>query len=112
MTSVASAAAQPPAIPDEGGIAAPGFLSLPSRLDGFVQTGEPREDVRTEEFGTSDKGCRRPARVLTVPGVLAAGDAPTCLCSLRCGRFEVVTFSWTSRPGGEPPYGEVQQGAA
>ena len=25
---------------------------------------------------------------------------------------EVVTFSWTSRPGGEPPYGEVQQGAA
>ena len=26
--------------------------------------------------------------------------------------FEVVTFSWTSRPGGEPPYGEVQQGAA
>ena len=26
--------------------------------------------------------------------------------------FEVVTFSWTSRPGGEPPYGKVQQGAA
>lgn len=24
----------------------------------------------------------------------------------------MVTFSWTSRPGGEPPYGEVQQGAA
>ncbi|MGO5288742.1 transposase [Pseudoscardovia suis] len=83
MTSVASAAAQPPAIPDGGGIAAPGFLSLPSRLDGFVQTGEPREDVRTEEFGTSDKGCRRPARVLTVPGVLAAGDAPACP---RCGK--------------------------
>ena len=26
--------------------------------------------------------------------------------------FEVVMFSWTSRPGGEPSYGEVQQGAA
>lgn len=25
---------------------------------------------------------------------------------------EVMTFSWTPRPGGEPPYGEVQQGAA
>ena len=25
---------------------------------------------------------------------------------------EVVTFSWTSWPGGDPPYGEVQQGAA
>lgn len=83
MTSVASAAAQPPAIPDDGGIAAPGFLSVPSRLDGFVQTGEPREDVRTEEFGTSAKGCRRPARVLTVPGGLAAGGAPACP---RCGK--------------------------
>mgnify|MGYP006975045414 CR=1 FL=1 len=27
-------------------------------------------------------------------------------------RPEVVTFSWTSWPGGDPPYGEVQQGAA
>ena len=26
--------------------------------------------------------------------------------------FEVVMFSWTSRPGGEPSYGEAQQGAA
>ena len=26
--------------------------------------------------------------------------------------FEVVMLSWTSRPGGEPSYGEVQQGAA
>ena len=27
-------------------------------------------------------------------------------------QHEVVTFSWTPRSGGEPPYGEVQQGAA
>ena len=27
-------------------------------------------------------------------------------------QIEVVTFSWTSRPGGEPLYGKVQQGAA
>lgn len=35
-----------------------------------------------------------------------------CLCSISCCGFEVVTFSWTSWPGGDPPYGEVQQGAA
>lgn len=35
-----------------------------------------------------------------------------CVCSIESGPCEVVTFSWTSWPGGDPPYGEVQQGAA
>ena len=35
-----------------------------------------------------------------------------CVLSNFCGPFEVVTFFWTPRPGGEPFYGEVQQGAA
>ena len=35
-----------------------------------------------------------------------------CVCSIGIKLIEVVTFSWTPRPGGEPPYGKVQQGAA
>ena len=35
-----------------------------------------------------------------------------CIPSNRGERFEVVTFSWTPRPGGEPLYGKVRQGAA
>ena len=45
-------------------------------------------------------------------GVPVAGLFESCVCSIGSGPVEVVTFSWTSRPGGEPPYGEVQQGAA
>ena len=32
--------------------------------------------------------------------------------NIRIPFIEVVTFSWTSRPGGEPLYGKVRQGAA
>ena len=39
MTSVASAAAQLPAVSHADEIAAPGFLATPSHLEGFVQTG-------------------------------------------------------------------------
>jgi hypothetical protein len=49
MTSVASTAAQLPAISHADDIAAPGFIQIPSHLDGFVQTKEPCESVRTEE---------------------------------------------------------------
>ena len=50
----------------------------------------------------------------SLAGVLAIGkvDAIRRFMPMASEVFEVVTFSWTSRPGGEPPYGEVQQGAA
>ena len=83
MTSVASAAAQLPPISHADGTAASGFLRIPSHLDGFVQTGDPAESVRTEEFGTSARRCRKPMKVLTVPGRLAAKDDPSCPC---CGK--------------------------
>ena len=63
MTSVASAAAAwQPAFHDgtalqavkamaPGGSSAPGFLVLPSQMEGFVQTGLPREEARTVDFG-------------------------------------------------------------
>ena len=35
-----------------GSPAVPGFLQIPSHLDGFVQADAPKEDVRTEEFRT------------------------------------------------------------
>ena len=37
---------------------------------------------------------------------------PACVLASWRPLCEVVTFSWTSWPGGDPPYGEVQQGAA
>ena len=80
MTSVASTAAQLPAISHADEIAAPGFIQIPSHLDSFVQTGEPREGVCTEEFGTSTKRCGRPVQILTVPGRLEAKEAPSCPC--------------------------------
>lgn len=36
----------------------------------------------------------------------------TSVCQVGVCVFEVVTFFWTPRPGREPFYGEVQQGAA
>ena len=83
MTSVASPAAQLSVISHAGRIAAPGFIQIPSHLDGFVQTGKPREGVCTEEFGTSTKRCRKAVQILTVPGRPAVSDAPCCPC---CGR--------------------------
>ena len=83
MTSVASPAAQLSVISHAGRIAAPGFLSIPSHLEGFVQTGEPKESVRTEEFGTSSRRCHKPVRILSVPGRLKAQEAPSCPC---CGK--------------------------
>ena len=80
MTSVASAAAQLPAVSHADEMCAPGFLRIPSHLDGFMQTGEPKESVRTEEFGTSARRCSRPVQILTVPGRLAAREAPSCPC--------------------------------
>ncbi len=80
MASVASTAAQLPAISHADEIAAPGFIQIPSHLDGFVQTGKPREGVCTEEFGTSTKRCRKAVQILTVPGRLAAKEAPYCPC--------------------------------
>lgn len=52
MTSVASVAAQLPPISNADEMCAPGFLSIPSHKDGFVQMGMPHESARTEEFGT------------------------------------------------------------
>jgi hypothetical protein len=83
MTSVASTAAQLPAISHADDIAALGFIQIPSYLEGFVQTGEPKESVCTEEFGTSTKKCRKAVRILTVPGRLAAKETPSYPC---CGR--------------------------
>ena len=48
-----------------------------------MHTGKPRESARTEKFSTSTKGCRKPVQILTVPGRLAAREAPSCPC---CGR--------------------------
>ena len=76
MTSVASTAAQLSAISHADEIAAPGFIQIPSHLDGFVQTGKPKESARTKEFGTSGRRCRKPVRILSVPGRPAVSDAP------------------------------------
>lgn len=54
----------------------------------------------------------RPPRVRTqVPAPLGAKQ-PVAIVHAIHPLFEVVMFSWTSRPGGEPSYGGVQQGAA
>ena len=52
MASVASAAAQLPAVSHADEAAAPGFIQIPSHLDGLVQTGKPKESARTKEFST------------------------------------------------------------
>lgn len=83
MTSVASVAAQLPPISNADEMCAPGFIQLPSHLDGFVQTDVPHESARTEEFGTSTRRCQRRARILTVPGRLISKEAPSCPC---CGK--------------------------
>ena len=48
-----------------------------------MQTGKPKESTRTKEFGTSTKRCRKAVQILTVPGRLAAREAPSCPC---CGK--------------------------
>ena len=53
-----------------------------------------------------------PPRVRTqVPAPLGAKQPVVIVHAIHL-LFEVVMFSWTSRPGGEPFYGGVQQGAA
>lgn len=99
MTSVAPAAApQPPlfhaeaartplqeAVASElGGELGSAFLVLPSRLDGFVQVGEPREEHLVVNFGTSKKRCPTAVTVRTVPGELVTADAAPVVCP-RCG---------------------------
>ena len=100
MTSVASAAAAwQPAFHDgtalqavkamaSGGSSAPGFLALPSQMEGFVQTGLPREEARTVDFGTSRKRRPAPVTVRTMPGRLASSDGTPCLCPCCRGRME------------------------
>ena len=83
MTNVASAAAQLSTISHADEAAAPGFIQIPSHLDGFVQTGMSEESARTEEFGTSTRRCQRAVQILTVPGRMVAKEAPCCPC---CGR--------------------------
>ncbi|QUC04077.1 transposase family protein [Atopobium sp. oral taxon 416] len=83
MTSVASAAAQLPAVSHADEAAAPGFIQIPSHLDGFVQTGTPQESTRTEEFETSTRRCQRAVQILTIPGRMVAKEAPCCPC---CGK--------------------------
>lgn len=83
MTSVASAAAQLPPISHADETTASGFLSIPSQLEGFLQTDVPHESARTEEFGTSTRRCSRTVQILTVPGRMAAKEAPSCPC---CGK--------------------------
>jgi hypothetical protein len=81
MTNVASTAAQLSAISHAGEDSV--FFWIPSHLEGFVQAGEPKESVRTKEFGTSTKRCRKAVQILTVPGRPAVSDAPCCPC---CGK--------------------------
>ena len=100
MTSVASAAAAwQPAFHDgtalqavkamaSGGFSALGFLVLPSQMEGFVQTGLPREGARTVDFGTSRKRRPTPVTVRTIPGRLASSDGTPRLCPCCRGRME------------------------
>ena len=63
------------------------------------QRARPHDQI-TKEKGAAGSG-----------GAVSAGNQPPMLPK-NSAHTEVVTFSWTSRPGGEPPYGEVQQRAA
>ena len=95
------------------------FLGGTQNLDGFLRSegiGQVAEvESRNELFGL------HLGKELAIAGG-AVGHTATRVflvksvfrvSSLIFFGFEVVTFSWTSRPGGEPPpYGEVQQGAA
>lgn len=103
MTSVAPATApQPPlfhaeaartplqeAVASElGGELGSAFLVLPSRLDGFVQVGEPREEHLVVNFGTSKKRCPTAVTVRTVPGELVTADAAPVVCPCCGGEME------------------------
>ncbi|QUC03034.1 hypothetical protein [Atopobium sp. oral taxon 416] len=81
MTSVASPSAQLPAISHAGEDSV--FFRIPSHLVGFVQAGDSKESVCTEELGTSGRRCRKVVQILTVPGRLISKDAPSCPC---CGK--------------------------
>ena len=70
------------------GLASSGFLVLPSQMEGFVQTGEPRESVEVVNFGTAKKPCPTPVTVRTVPGALVAPDAAPMVCPCCGGAME------------------------
>ena len=61
---------------------------LPSRLDGFVRVGEPREEHLVVDFGTSKKRCPAAVAVRTVPGELVAADAAPAVRPCRGGEME------------------------
>lgn len=103
MTSVAPMAAMQPPIfhaeaartPLQDAVAAglgddlaSAFLVLPSRMEGFVQTGAPREERVVVNFGTSRKKCPTAVSVLTVPGALATLDAAPVVCPCCGGEME------------------------
>lgn len=70
------------------GLASSGFLVLPSQMEGFVQTGEPKESVEVVNFGTGKKPCPTPVTVRTVPGALVARDAAPMVCPCCGGAME------------------------
>lgn len=104
MNSVAPAAAgQPPIFHAEAersalqqavaaelgeGLSSSGFLVLPSRMEGFVQTGEPREAHEVVNFGTYRKPCPTAVTIRTIPGSLATSDAAPMLCPSCGGAME------------------------
>lgn len=63
------------------------------------------------EAFASSKGRYGYRRIMAEDGLTAHVPRRLYLVKSAWG-VEVVTFSWTSRPGGKPPYGEVRQGAA
>ena len=70
------------------GLAGSGFLVLPSQMEGFVQTGEPREAHEVVNFGTHKKPCPTAVTVRTIPGSLATSDAAPTLCPSCGGAME------------------------
>ena len=66
------------------GLAASGFLVLPSQMEGFVQAGVPVESHEVVDFGTHRKPCPTAVTVRTIPGRFAAPGAAPMLCP-ACG---------------------------
>ena len=69
------------------GLAASGFLVLPSQMEGFVQVGAPVEGHEVVNFGTSKKKCPTTVAVRTVPGKLVAEDAAPAVCPVCGGTY-------------------------
>lgn len=82
MGSVSPEAATPGV---DAGPVPPGFLMLPSQMEGFVQTGAPRENHEVANFGTYGKRCPTAVVVRTIPGALSAPGAGPMACP-ACGR--------------------------